>query len=380
MSIRELEKNKKYKIEVIKGYDENSRKLRHSETFYGKKSEAKLREAEIKASIKNHTYVDNHNISFGEYFKKFIEYKKENWGIMTYENNKCRVRYIIEELGYYKLQNINVEILEAFYRKLKNEKKYGNKTIKEYYVLINEALKRAVLLGYIVINPNTRIEPPKIIHSEVECYSIEECKQLLEALEKENIKYKALITLALDSGARRSEIIALKWSDIDFDNKTMDINKSLGHTKELGTFEKPTKNKTSNRRIVLMDNTINVLKEYKKDQLQKQLKLGNKWNNPNDRVFTDSFGGDMGVDTPSQIFANIIKKHDLKKIKFHGLRHSSASLLIALKVQPQIISKRLGHSNISTTHMIYSHFFNNEFEEVANTMNNTLINKKVSSS
>lgn len=377
MSIRELEKNKKYKIEVIKGYDENSRKLRHYETFYGKKSEAKLREAEIIASIKNHTYVDNDNISFGDYFKKFIDYKKDNWGIMTYENNKCRVRYIIEELGYYKLQNINVEILEAFYRKLKNEKKYSNKTIREYFILINEALKRAVLLGYIVINPNTRIEPPKIIHNEVECYDFAQCKQLLEALEEEPIKYKALITLALDSGARRSEIIALKWSDIDFDNKTMDINKSLGHTKELGTFEKPTKNKTSNRRIVLMDNTINVLQEYKKDQLQKQLKLGNKWNNPNDRVFTDNFGGDMGVDTPSQIFANIIKKHDLKKIKFHGLRHSSASLLIALKVQPQIISKRLGHSNISTTHMIYSHFFDNEFEEVANTMNDVFSKKEV---
>ena len=106
------------------------------------------------------------------------------------------------------------------------------------------------------------------------------------------------------------------------------------------------------------------------------MKLGNKWGNSL-RVFTTEGGNDIHPDTPSHIFRKITKKYNLKKISFHGLRHTSASLLISQGIQHQIISRRLGHSNVNVTDSIYSHFFDDEFKEVANKMDSVL-NTKIS--
>jgi len=106
------------------------------------------------------------------------------------------------------------------------------------------------------------------------------------------------------------------------------------------------------------------------------MKLGNKWGNSK-RVFTTEYGEDMHPDTPTLIFRKIIKKNNLKKISFHGLRHTSASLLISEGIQHQIISRRMGHSSVTITDTIYSHFFDDEFKEVANKIN-TVLNNKIS--
>lgn len=102
--------------------------------------------------------------------------------------------------------------------------------------------------------------------------------------------------------------------------------------------------------------------------------LGSQWKNSK-RVFTTDYGDDMHPDRPYKILKQIIKKYNLKDITFHGLRHTSISLLINSGIQTQIISKRAGHSNISITHNIYSHFFDDEFKDVANKMD-TFLNIK----
>lgn len=122
--------------------------------------------------------------------------------------------------------------------------------------------------------------------------------------------------------------------------------------------------------------TIQVLKKYKAEQDKQKLLLGNKWKN-SIRVFTTDYGEDMHPDRPYKILKHIIKKYNLKDITFHGLRHTSISLQISSGIQTQIISKRAGHSNISITHNIYSHFFDNGFKEVADKMDNFLQLKSV---
>ena len=102
--------------------------------------------------------------------------------------------------------------------------------------------------------------------------------------------------------------------------------------------------------------------------------LGELWKDSN-RVFTDEYGSNMHPDTPSKILEKIIKKYNLKRITFHGLRHTSISLQISSGIQAQIVSKRAGHSNVAITHNIYSHFFDNEFKEVANKMESFLHSK-----
>ena len=141
--------------------------------------------------------------------------------------------------------------------------------------------------------------------------------------------------------------------------------------KELGIFEKSTKSSSSDRIIYITTTTLNVLKNFKKEQLENKIRLGSEWGNSR-RIFTTDYGYDMHPDTPSQIFKKIIKKNNLKNISFHGLRHTSISLQINEGIQTQIISKRAGHSSIAVTHNTYSHFFDNEFKDVANKMDSVL--------
>lgn len=370
MSIKEKVRNKKYEITVAIGYNGNKR-INHYETFYGGKREAILRENEIKKQVMNNTFVVKTKITMRELFDEWLKYSKEIWSPKTYVSNVHWCDVINKVIGHIKLQDVNVKILEDFYKEIRENTSYSDKTIQHFYTIINTALKRAILWGYITTNPNSFIEKPKVRKKEIEYYTPEEVDELLQVIQNEPLKYQAIIYLAIDSGARRGEIVGLTWDDIDLKNKTIDINKSVQYTKERGIYETKTKTQTSDRKIYISDKTINILKQYQKEQLISKMKLGSKWENSK-RVFTNNFGGDMHPDTPSQILEKIIKKYNLKRISFHGLRHTSISLQISSGIQAQIISKRAGHSSIATTHSIYSHFFDSEFKDVANKMNNIL--------
>lgn len=360
----------KYKIVIPIGYN-GTKRTRHIETFCGTKKEATLRENEIKLSIKNKTYIKKTKLTVKDLFEEWLEYAKPIWSPKTYTSNRHWVDNIIKCLGHIHLQDLNVKLLEDFYNELRTNTNYADKTIQHHYTLISTALNKAVIWGYIMNNPNSRIEKPKVKKKEIQCYSPEEVSLLITALQSEPLKYQALIMLALDSGARRGEITGLTWEDIDLKNSSMKICKTTQYTKELGIFEKDTKTPTSNRTIYLSETTINILKKYRKEQLEKKLKLGNKWGNSK-RIFTTEYGTDMHPDTPSQIIDKIIKRHNLKRITFHGLRHTCISLQISAGIQAQIISKRAGHSNVTITHNTYAHFFENEFKDVANKMDNYL--------
>lgn len=370
MSVKELERNKKYKITVAIGYNGNKR-INHYETFYGGKKEAILRENEIKSQLKNNSFVNKSKITMKELLEEWLKYSKDIWSPKTYIANAHWCEIINKSIGHIRLQDINVKILEDFYKELRENTTYSDKTIQHFYTIITTSLKKAIIWGYIVNNPNSFIEKPKVRKKEIQCYSPEEVEKLLECIKNECLKYQAMIYLAIDSGARRGEIVGLTWNDVDLKKQTLNINKSVQYTKELGIFEKTTKTQTSDRIIYLSNKTIEILKAYQKEQLENKLKLGSKWENSK-RIFTTIVGGGMHPDTPSQILEKIIKKYNLKRISFHGLRHTSISLQISSGIQAQIISKRAGHSSVSTTHSIYSHFFDNEFKEVASAMNNIL--------
>lgn len=375
MSVRELEKNKKYQIEVVTGYMGN-KKIREYETFYGGKKDAIIRENEIKAQIKNNSYINKSKKTLKELLDEYLEYNKNKWAIKTYKSNLNWVKKINEKIGYIKLQNLNVKLLEEFYMYLRNETSLADKTIQHFYVLINGALNKAVKWGYVSQNVNLKIEKPKVRKKEIECYSPEEVEILLEVLKNENLKYQSIILLALDSGIRRGELTGLTWEDVDLDASSIKINKITQYVSGYGIYEKETKSQTSDRKIYISKYTCNVLKKFKKEQREKQILLGDKWGNSK-RVFTTDLGEDMHPDTPSKILEKIIKKYNLKKINFHALRHTSISLMISKGVQSQIISKKSGHSSVQVTHSIYSHFFDEEFKEAANIMNDILQVKSV---
>lgn len=377
MAVQELIKNKKYKIDIPIGYNGNKR-IRHTETFYGGKKEAVLRENELKIQLKNNTYIRKNTITMQGLIDEWLKYKKTNVVLKTYIEYERICNTIKEAIGHIKVIDINVKILEDFYGELKNCKGkgkskngYSEKTIKHHYTVISEILNCAIKWGYLNKNPNQNVTPIKVHKKDIECYSPKEVNELISVLQNENIKYQAIIMLALDSGCRRGELTGLTWNDIDFEQSTISINKATQYIAGYGSFEKSTKSDTSNRIVYITKTTMQILKKYKIQQDEQKMLLGDKWQN-SIRVFTTNYGADMHPDTPSKVLDKIIKKYNLKRITFHGLRHTSISLQISSGIQAQIISKRAGHSSVSVTHNIYSHFFDNEFKEVADRMDSFL--------
>ncbi len=370
MAVQEIIKNKKYKIDIPIGYS-GTKRIRHIETFYGGKKEAVLRENELKLQLRNNTYIKKNKMNIEDLMNEWLEAKKSGIELKTYKSYELWSNKIINSIGSIKLKDLNVKILEDFYNDLRTNTTLSPKSIQEIYTTISMALNKAIKWGYIINNPNLLIDKPKVKQKEIQCYSPEEVETLIKVLKNEPLKYQAIIMLALDSGARRGELTGLTWNDIDFDKSLININKTTQYLPGYGIFEKSTKSETSNRVIYITDATKQILKKYQFEQYQKRMLLGDKWQNSN-RVFTTDYGADMHPDTPSKILEKIIQKYNLKRITFHGLRHTSISLQISSGVQSQIVSKRAGHSSVTITDKIYSHFFENEFKDVANRMNEFL--------
>lgn len=367
--IKQLSKNK-YKIIAEIGYNIDGKRKRKTEIFEGTKKQAETREFEIKQQYaKGGFVVDSKNMTFEDFGNFFIRnYCEENVGVKTLDGYKSMLEKINGYIGNWQLKDIETFTLMELYKKLKNgtrKKVVTNNTLLHYYNLINLMFTQAVKWKLLETNPNIDIPRPKKEKHLAECYDLEQIHTLLNGLKNECLKYQALIVLALDSGARRSEILALTWNDIDFDTKVLTINKSLDVIKG-EIVEKATKNDTSTRKMVLTDTTIEILKAYKEE-----LSLSNNWK-ANNKLFLAKDGKPMYPTTCGKIFQKVAVKYGLPKINFHSLRHSSASLQIALGVHTKLIQERMGHSSMAVTTSIYSHIFQANRTEVANKLNGAL--------
>lgn len=371
MSVREIERNKKYQIEIVLGYNGKT-KIRHYETFIGKKSEAKLREYELKTLLRDGSTFQKNNLTIKDLSLEYLKYQKDILSPKTYINYEYRLRLVMKKIGYVKLKELNIKILENFYHFLRHSytsargKPLSPTTIQNYYCIINNMLVYAVKCEYIKNNPNSKIDKPKRAKTNIQFYTPDEVEKLITALAQEPIKYQAIIMLALDLGCRRGELTGLTWKDIDFETRRVEINKTTQYAYGK-IYEKGTKTVNSERVNYIFDTTIQILKKYQKEQLRQRLLLGSKWEG-SQRIFTTEYGADMHPDTPTKILEQVIKKHNLKRITFHGLRHTNVTLMISKGIQTQIISRKVGHSSVQTTDRVYSHFFEDEFKDVANVM------------
>ncbi len=327
MAVKELIKNKKYKIDVPIGYN-GTKRIRHTETFYGGKKEAVLRENEIKMQLKNNTYVKKNKMTIENLMNEWLSSKKNEIELKTYHSYELWSKKIITYIGSIKVKDLNVKVLEDFYCDLRTTTSLSPKSIQEIYTTVSMALSKAVKWGYINSNPNLLIEKPRVRTKEIQCYSPEEVEVLIKCLKNEPLKYQAVIMLALDTGCRRGELTGLTWNDIDFEKSLVHISKTTQYLPQYGVFEKKTKSENSDRNIYIADTTKEILRRFQIEQYEKRLLLGNLWKNSG-RVFTTEYGADMHPDTPSKILEKVIKKYNLKRITFHGLRHTSISLQIS---------------------------------------------------
>lgn len=358
----------KYRLTVSAGFKPDGSRRFIRKTVYAKSErEARKLLALFVAEVENKNITADSSMKF----KDFVDLWDKNYALKNLEV-KTYIRYkdmlksnILPEIGESRLIDIKPITLLNLYGKLsadgarKDGKQggYSSKTIQHIHRLISSIFNKAAEWQIIGHNPATHVKPPKVEKKEIDFYSVEDIRLLINALENEPIRPKTMVLLALHSAMRRSEILALKWSDIDFDNKTISINKAAVYASGFGRVDKGTKTARSNRVIAMNDTLIYLLKEYKCWQEDMKNFLVNKWED-SEFVFTNDFGGTLHPDSISQWFNRFIKRKNLKHISFHGLRHSAATLLISSGVDIETVSRILGHSSSTVTSQVYLHSTN----------------------
>lgn len=228
------------------------------------------------------------------------------------------------------------------------------KTILEHHRLISTVLEQAVKEGLVPFNVAGRATLPKAEHKEVNYFQPDQIAAIRDALEQEPIKWRTITHLLLITGARRGEVLGLKWDKVDFSKNQIYVCNSVLYSPDVGIYESTPKTERSKRYITLPTETMQLLRQYRAWQSAERLRLGEYYQNQ-DFVFSQDTGGPMHPDSVTDWLSKFSKRHGLPHINPHAFRHTMASMLYFNGVDSVSISKRLGHAQVSTTANIYAH-------------------------
>lgn len=267
---------------------------------------------------------------------------------------------IYPQIGHIKLKELRADHLNDLYTLLGQDggSKRGGKlspnTILKYHRLISTVLEQAVKEGLVTFNVAARATLPKAEHKDVNYFQPEQVAAIREALEQEPMKWKTLVHLLLITGARRGEVLGLKWDKVDFEGNRIFICNNILYRADVGIYESSPKTERSRRYVALPTETMQLLRRYRAWQAEERLRLGEYYQNQG-FVFAQDNGNPMHPDSVTNWLKKFSCRHDLPHINPHAFRHTMASMLYFNGVDSVSISKRLGHAQVSTTANIYAH-------------------------
>lgn len=303
--------------------------------------------------------VENADILFADYMEQWLEIIKCSISVVTYSSYSTMVKGIIapyfREKGI-KLKDLSAKDIQDFYLdKLKSVK--ANSVI-HYHANIHKALKYAVKLDMITVNPADKVERPKKNTFIGGFYDAEEMKALLTA--SKGTKLEIPIMLAAYYGLRRSEVLGLKWDAVDFDKGTITIKHTLTGCSVDGKYmivkQDRTKTKSSMRTLPLVGYVRERLIGLMAEQDENRRLCGKSYiKDYSGYICVNEIGDIIKPGYVTNSFGKLLAENGLRRIRFHDLRHSCASLLLSNGVPMKQIQEWLGHSDFSTTANIYSH-------------------------
>ncbi|MBP3256095.1 MAG: site-specific integrase [Clostridia bacterium] len=363
-----------YRLSCIAGYDLQGKPIKKTKTIHGTIKDAKIELAKFVADVQKGLYVEGKSLKFED----FVEIWKRDYGSKelapsTYNRYLGMLNSrIIPYFSHFHVDKIKPTDIMQFYdllsrdtqiirKKNNNGKKTGkplsSKTIVEHHRLLHAMLQRAVYWQMIVANPAERVQPPKTKKPKRKYYDDEQSKALvsnLMELTEDQFKYKVAIILTVFTGVRLGELMGLEWSDINFKDGIVSINRSSQYLAEKGVFTKTPKTESSIRDVAIPEFVVTLLEEYKYWYDNQKTLLGELWYDSN-RLFVQADGKPMHPSTISKWFEKFVEQIGLPVINFHGLRHTNATLLIAQNIDVSVVAARLGHAQITTTYNFYVH-------------------------
>lgn len=326
--------------------------------LYGKtrkEVQDKLRKAQ--QAVEQGTLVQNTAITFESYLEYWLEVRRSTIKAVTYTSyNSYLHRQVMPALGSVKLQKLTTVMLQHFYNQLLEDELSPN-TIRLIHTIMSTALDDAVKWKKIAANPCKSVTPPRPEKHEMQVLTPEQAQRLLEVAS--NHRLHCLLTVAIATGMRRGELLALRWSDIHFEKARIQVQRTVSYvhpdqTQKHAYVETDPKTAASRRSISLPQFVLDALKQHRKRQLERRLNVGEKWQE-HDLVFSNTFGGHYGLSALFKEFKQLLKSAGLSDMRFHDLRHSAATILLTMGIHPKVVQEILGHSNVSITLNVYSH-------------------------
>ncbi len=326
--------------------------------------------------------VSDSRLKFAEYCDYVIDSKEQRGAkhstIVLYRGLTTR---IYPQIGHIKLKELRADHLNTLYSLLaqpgQNKRTGGGlspKSITEHHRLISTVLDQAEKEGLVPFNVAGKATLPKMQKKEVNYFQPEQIAAIRDALESEPLKWRTLVHLLLITGARRGEVLGLKWEKVDFEGRKIHICNSVLYSADIGIYESSPKTATSNRFITLPTETMQLLRKYQAWQTKERFRLGGYYEDQG-FLFAQDNGKPMHPDTVTTWLDRFSKRHGLPHINPHAFRHTMASMLYFNGVDSVSISKRLGHAQVSTTADIYAHVMEEADQRNADILADVFLNK-----
>lgn len=352
---------------------------------------------EFEEKVKSGKYLDGEKITFKTFTERWLnDYARTQLEPTTIEEyNHLLNIHILPAIGHLKLAKVQPNHLNKLYTDMMQARKdnrpggYSPATIKRCHAVTSSIYSTAVQWNIVLDNPCERVKPPKQANSAagVKHFTIEQTEAFLTEIDTETkqgiikLQHNIFFQLCLFCGLRRGEAVALLWSDFDLQNHTVSITKSTGIV-DGKPYTKAPKNHSSARIISVPMHIIKQLKRYRLEYNTYRLSIGSQWIERPDKeeyMFVQWNGLQMYPSTPYNVFKDVLHRYNseheeqLPDIPLHGLRHTSATLLISQNVDVRTVSNRLGHAQTSTTMNIYSHSLQKKDTAASDTLEALLI-------
>ncbi|MFC1970460.1 tyrosine-type recombinase/integrase [Chloroflexota bacterium] len=350
-----------YSLAISLGKDPTTGKYKYQwVSVKGTKKEAEKRLSELLHQLDTGMFAKPGKTTLAEYLEQWLnDYCKSNVAPHTTQNYHFFVhKHIIPAIGQIPLTSLRPEHLQRLYAdKLSCGRKdgtggLGSRSVRYIHVTMHKALKSAMKLGIIARNPADSLDVPKQKHREMQVMNESDIHIFLEYAK--STQYYPLFYLAIFSGMRRSELLALRWLDVDLLLCQLSVNRTLHQLHSREIIIREPKTAKGHRLIALSPSTVGVIREHRARQEQLRRSLGTTLAD-DEFVFCQHDGKPLLPDSVSRAWNILAHRTGLKGVRLHDARHTHASLMLKQGVHPKIVQERLGHSSIQITLDVYSH-------------------------
>jgi integrase len=346
-------RGKSFSIAFYQGDRANGKPQYYSETVKGTRADAervlaeKLREHDLGRLASQPT------LTLSEFYDEWHETscKVRTSPRTAYDNRRIYDRYFRDAIGHKKLKDVAPIDVQRLYAAMQ-ARGLCARTVHHANAILRVALNEAVRWEYIPRNPVLLVTLPRSERKERRVLTADEASRFID--ECRNHKHGLIFEFAISTGCRPEEFLAVQWSDVDFERKTVKIERALVRHKGTWQLCQP-KTSRSRRLIPLPDALVHQLLQHKQAQTFQRLKAANLWTD-HDLIFTTTFGLPHSLPNLTyRVFRPILTAAGLPRIRVYDLRHSHATLLLAAEENPKVVAERLGHSTVLLTLDTYSH-------------------------